>query len=79
MWCVKLLKHLTETWAGISRDGIHLASMRVYDADPRTGKQRMVLLVPSPLWDVDDTAATRQRGRSRSGPGRRTTSTSWRC
>ena len=57
VWSVKLPKHLMESWSSMSKDGIHLATMRVYDADPKTKKQRMVLLVPSEPRDPNDPAA----------------------
>lgn len=36
-----------EAWSKVEGDNIELAKIRVYNKDPRTGKQRIVLLVPS--------------------------------
>lgn len=57
VWSVKLPKHLMVSWSASPKDGIHLATMRVYDADPKTRKQRMVLLVPSTPRDPSDPAS----------------------
>ncbi|THH07324.1 hypothetical protein EW145_g3464 [Phellinidium pouzarii] len=58
VWSVKVPKHLMEHWSTISKDNVHLATMRVYNKDPRTGKQRMMLLVPSTPLDPNDPASS---------------------
>lgn len=35
-----------EQWSAVDRDDAHLATIRVFDRDPVTGNQRIVLLVP---------------------------------
>ncbi|OCB91331.1 transcription initiation factor IIF, beta subunit [Sanghuangporus baumii] len=57
-WCVKVPKHLMEKWAAINRDGVHLATLRAYDPDPRTGKPRFVLFVPVNPPHPSDPSAT---------------------
>ncbi|KAI5119975.1 hypothetical protein M0805_004354 [Coniferiporia weirii] len=57
VWSVKVPKHLMEHWSTIAKDNVHLATMRVYDKDPRTGKQRIVLLVPSAPVNPNDPAS----------------------
>ena len=57
-WCVKVPKHLMERWNSISMDGIHLATLRAYNPDPRTGKPRFVLFVPTDPPDPSDPKAT---------------------
>ena len=58
VWSVKVPKHLMERWSSISKDNIHLGSVRIYDRDPKTGKQRIVLLVPSMPLSPDDPKAS---------------------
>lgn len=58
VWSVKVPKHLMERWGTIGRQNVHLATMRVYDRDPRTGRQRISLLVPTDPVDPDDPKAT---------------------
>ena len=35
-----------EKWSAIDEEDKHLATIRVYDSDPRTGRQRIMLLIP---------------------------------
>ena len=44
---VQVPKHLMEAWSMVEKDDVQLATIRVYNKDPRTGKQRIVMLVPS--------------------------------
>ena len=46
VWSVKVPKHLMARWSSISKENVHLASVRIYERDPKTGKQRIVMLVP---------------------------------
>ena len=43
---IKIPKHVMEQWKGVTQPDIELATVRVYDKDPRTGKQRIVLIMP---------------------------------
>jgi len=47
VWSVKIPKHLMERWSRVDSDDEHLATIRVYERDARTGKQRIVVVVPS--------------------------------
>lgn len=58
VWSVKVPKHLMERWSTIGRQNVHLATMRVYERDPRTGRQRISLLVPIDPVDPDDPSAS---------------------
>ncbi|KAF8582998.1 hypothetical protein K439DRAFT_1412568 [Ramaria rubella] len=46
IWLVKIPKFLMERWSAIDADGVHLATLRIYDRDQKTGKTTMVLFVP---------------------------------
>ena len=35
-----------EKWSAIDEEGKHLATIRVYNSDPQTGRQRIMLLIP---------------------------------
>jgi transcription initiation factor TFIIF subunit beta len=35
-----------EKWSAIEEENKHLATIRVYDSDPRTGRTRIMLLIP---------------------------------
>ena len=56
-WSVKVPKHLMEIWNKVTTDGVHLATLRAYNPDPRTGKPRFVLLVPINPPDPSDPKA----------------------
>lgn len=45
VWLVKIPKNLMERWAKLDTDGVHLASVRVYQSTP-TSKTRIVLFLP---------------------------------
>lgn len=57
VWSVKVPKHLMARWSSISKENVHLASVRIYERDPKTGKQRIVMLVPNNPVDPDDPRA----------------------
>lgn len=44
---MKIPKHVMEQWKTVTQPDIELATVRVYDKDPRSGKQRIVLIMPS--------------------------------
>lgn len=56
-WCVKVPKYLMEKWSSISEDNVHLATLRAYGPDPRTGKSRFALFVPINPPDPSDPKA----------------------
>lgn len=49
-----------ERWSAVEQDNIHLATIRVYNKDPRTDRQRIVLRVPAgsdantPSTEIDE-------------------------
>ncbi|KNZ76077.1 Transcription initiation factor IIF subunit beta [Termitomyces sp. J132] len=58
VWLVKVPKFLLARWAAIDAEGVHLASIRIYNHDPASaGKPRIVLfLPPSPTADPSELA-----------------------
>lgn len=45
-----------EKWSSVDKDNMHLATIRVYNKDPKSGKQRIVLLVnaETPEGEVEE-------------------------
>ncbi|KAG6906969.1 hypothetical protein DXG01_011166 [Tephrocybe rancida] len=60
VWLVKIPKFLLARWAAINAEGVHLASIRIYnnDLNPTTGKPRIVLFLPHNVDPNDPAPST---------------------